>query len=476
MRVTVAWSCHAKPSDRFLQATREKVSENNMTRDSQEKDNDLGKEGTPVEKTVCIAASEVSSSPVTPDSYSSQAYQRCGDWINARFPLRYLYRAHLTQYYVAKNLNFWYYFGSLSLFVLCTQMLSGVGLAMYYVPTASHAFDSVQHIMRDVHMGWLLRYMHTTGASAFFVVVYLHIYRAMMYGSYQSPRELLWLIGMLLFILLLAEAYTGYVLPWGQMSFWATKVIISLVTAIPKIGPSLSVWLQGDYNVSGVTLHRFFAFHVAVFPLFLIFFIFIHLIALRTVGSNNPDGIDIKKNVDKTGRPLDSVPFHPHFVIKDLWGGIIFLLIAASILFFYPTFHGYFIEVENSIPANPLQTPSHIRPVWYMSPFYAILRAVPSKSGGIAAMGLSIMVFFFLPWLDKSAVKSIRYKGIGSYVGLVLFVVSFLGLGVLGCMAPSPLAVTIARALSIVYFCYFLFMPIYTRYEKTRSVPTRLPK
>lgn len=396
------------------------------------------------------------------------------DWVNARLPLSDFCRKHLTQYYVAKNLNFWYYFGSLALFLLCTQLLSGIALALHYVPTESQAFDSIQHIMREVPWGWLLRYMHTTGASAFFIVVYLHVCRALMYGSYQAPRELLWLSGMCLLVLLFSEAYTGYVLPWGQMSFWATKVIISLLTAIPHIGQDLAVWLQGDYHVSGVTLHRFFAFHVIVFPLCLLGITLFHLIALHAVGSNNPEGVEMKQSVGQTGRPPASLPFYPHFVVKDLWGLVVFLFIAATILFFSPTLHGYFIEVENSIPANALHTPPHIRPVWYMSPFYAILRAIPHKLGGIVGMGLAMGLFFALPWLDKSPVKSIRYKGWFSYVALAAFFVSFVGLGVLGVMPPSPFSVMLARGCAFIYFAYFLLMPLYTRYEKTYPIPNHL--
>jgi len=344
---------------------------------------------------------------------------------------------------------------------------------MYYVPTDTGAFDSLQHIMRNVKFGWLLRYMHSTGGSAFFVIIYFHMYRCLMYGSYKFPRELLWLFGMMIFVLLLAEAYTGYVLPWGQMSFWGTKVIISLFTAIPWVGKYIAIWLQGDYNVSGITLHRFFTFHVAVFPMTIVGLVFLHLIALRTSGSLNPDGIEIKEHLDEKGVPIDGIPFHPYYTVKDLLGIVVFLLITCAIIFFKPGMHGYFLETENFLPANALHTPDYIRPLWYMAPFYAILRAIPHKLMGIIAMGSSIAVLFVLPWLDRSPVKSMHYRGIYSRMALLIFTISFIGLGFLGTQPPTPNYVYLTRILSVLYFSFFLLMPIYTRYEHTKPVPKR---
>lgn len=389
------------------------------------------------------------------------------NWFTDRYPLREFFYTHLTHYYAPKNFNFWYYFGSFSLLVLFNQIITGIWLVMEYTPTA--AFASIQHIMREVHFGWLLRFMHTTGASAFFVVVYLHMYRALIYGSYKKPRELVWLIGMCIYITLLAEAFTGYVLPWGQMSYWGATVITSFASAIPWVGKYLVLWLRGDYTVSGVTLHRFFSMHVILIPLILLFLVFVHLVALHYVGSNNPDGIDIKEKKES-----ETIPFHPYYTVKDLMGAMLFLIIFCTILFYAPTFGGLFLEPDNFIPANILQTPEHIAPVWYMTPFYAILRAVPNKFLGLVAMSAAIALMFVLPWLDRSPVRSIRYKGFLSKSAIVVFVICFTGLGYLGIQPVSTLRTTLAQIFSVGYFSFFLLMPFYTRWEKTLAVPEHL--
>lgn len=395
-------------------------------------------------------------------------------WFSARFPVHEFSKKHVTEYYAPRNFNFWYYFGSFSLLVLFNQILTGIWLAMEYVPTADGAFASVQHIMRDVRYGWLLRFMHTTGASAFFIVIYLHMYRGLIYGSYQKPRELLWLIGMLIYMTLLLEAFTGYVLPWGQMSYWGATVITSFASTIPVIGKWLVVWLRGDFTISGVTLHRFFSLHVTAVPLILLGLVFLHLIALHYVGSNNPDGIDIKEKKDQNGHPLDGISFHPYYTVKDLMGAVVFLIIFSFVLFFAPKMGGFFLEPDNYVPANPLQTPEHIAPVWYMTPFYAILRAIPNKFLGLVAMAISIGLMFVLPWLDRSPVRSIRYKGAWSKIAITLFVVSFIGLGYLGIRPVSPLRSFMAQIFSIGYFLFFLAMPFYTKYEKSKRVPDRV--
>lgn len=396
------------------------------------------------------------------------------NWFAARFPVREFSERHLTGYYAPRNFNFWYYFGSFSLLVLVNQIVTGIWLAMEYTPTAESAFASVQHIMRDVHYGWLLRLMHTTGASAFFIVVYLHMYRALIYGSYRKPRELLWLIGMLIYITLLLEAFTGYVLPWGQMSYWGAAVITSFASAIPYVGKYLVVWLRGDFNVSGVTLHRFFSLHVIAVPLILCGLVFLHLVALHYVGSNNPDGIEIKEHKNSSGHPIDGIPFHPYYTLKDLVGVMVFLIIFSLVLFYTPQMGGLFLEPENYLPANALQTPEHIAPVWYMTPFYAILRAVPNKFLGLMAMAAAIALMFVLPWLDRSKVKSIRYKGVWSKVAIVVFIICFVGLGYLGIQPVSTLRSFMAQVFSIGYFLFYLTMPFYTRYEKTKPLPERL--
>jgi len=371
------------------------------------------------------------------------------DWADERFPIIEFWNDHLSKYYAPKNLNFWYYFGSLAILVLVIQLLTGIFLAMNYKPTASTAFASVEYIMRDVQWGWLIRYLHSTGASFFFIVVYLHMFRALLYGSYRKPRELLWLFGMMLFVLLMAEAFMGYLLPWGQMSFWGAQVIISLFGAIPYIGDELALWIRGDFVVADATLNRFFAFHVIAVPLILIGLVMFHLIALHAVGSNNPDGIEIKKKKDKNGVPLDGIPFHPYYTIKDSMGAVFFLMIFAAVLFYTPEMGGWFLEKDNFIPANPLKTPEHIAPLWYFTPFYAILRAVPDKFLGVMAMGASIVMLFLLPWLDRSPVKSIRQRGWIFKTALATFVVSFIGLAYLGTVPATPTATIFSRVFSV---------------------------
>ncbi len=380
----------------------------------------------------------------------------------------------MAQYYAPKNFNFWYFFGSLALLVLVNQFVTGILLTMNYKPDAQLAFDSVEYIMRDVNWGWLVRYMHSTGASAFFIVVYLHMFRGLLYGSFKQPRELIWIFGMLLFVALMAEAFMGYLLPWGQMSYWGAQVIISLFSAIPVIGDELSLWVRGDYVVSDATLNRFFAFHVISVPLVLVLLVFLHIVALHEVGSNNPDGIEIKKNKDANGIPLDGIPFHPYYTVKDIVGVGVFLLFFATVIFYMPEMGGYFLEHANFIPADPMKTPEHIAPVWYFTPFYAILRAIPDKFAGVIGMGGAIVVMFLLPWLDRSEVKSIRYRGGVYKKALLLFVISFLGLGYLGTQPATPAATTVARIFTAIYFGFFLLMPLYTRWEKSKPLPTRL--
>ena len=396
------------------------------------------------------------------------------DWIEARLPFMEAMNKHIVQYPAPKNFNFWYFFGSLAMLVLVNQIITGIWLTMNYVPSGEAAFASVEYIMRDVDYGWLLRYMHSTGASAFFVVVYLHMFRGMMYGSYQKPRELLWLFGMLIFLVLMAEAFMGYLLPWGQMSFWGAQVIISLFGAIPVIGDDLTLWIRGDYVISGATLNRFFALHVIALPLVLVVLVFLHLIALHEVGSNNPDGIEIKKNKDENGWPVDGVPFHPYYTVKDIMGVAGFLIVFCYVLFFMPDGGGYFLEKPNFEPANPMKTPEHIAPVWYFTPFYAILRAVPDKLGGVVMMGLSIAVLFVLPWLDRCKVKSIRYRSTLHKLNIAQFAVSFIVLGYLGAVPATPELTIVARILTVTYFGYFLLLWLYSKNEKTKPVPARL--
>ncbi len=415
-------------------------------------------------------------------------------WIDARFPLTQLWESQWGKYPAPRNFNFWYYFGSLAMMVLVMQIVTGIFLTMNYKPDAKVAFDSVEYIMRDVEWGWLIRYMHSTGASMFFVVVYLHMFRGLMYGSYQKPRELLWIFGCLIYLVLMGEAFFGYLLPWGQMSFWGAQVIVNLFSTLPVIGDGLALWIRGDFTISDVTLNRFFAFHVIAFPLVLLGLVASHLLALHEVGSNNPDGIDVKKQpIDpKTGLHLDAIYSHPYYSIKDMVGVVFFLSVFSAILFFVPEMGGYFLEANNFIPADPLKTPEHIAPVWYFTPYYAILRAVPSffatQVWGVLLMGAAVMIFFALPWLDRGNVRSIRYRG-NLYKGwLAAFVISFVVLGYLGVVPVTvwgqfpqswPLlgaadkATVVARVLTVVYFAFFLLMPWYTARDKTKPVPER---
>lgn len=396
------------------------------------------------------------------------------EWIDARFPATKMWEDHLSKYYAPKNFNFYYFFGSLALLVLVNQLLTGIWLTMSYEPSAEGAFASVEYIMRDVEYGWILRYLHSTGASAFFVVVYLHMFRGLLYGSYQKPRELVWIFGMLIYLALMAEAFMGYLLPWGQMSYWGAQVIISLFGAIPVIGADLTEWIRGDYLISGITLNRFFALHVVAVPIVLLALVVLHILALHEVGSNNPDGVDIKKLKDENGVPLDGIPFHPYYTVKDIVGVVVFLFVFCFVVFFMPEMGGYFLERPNFEQANSLKTPEHIAPVWYFTPFYAILRAVPDKLMGVVAMGGAIAVLFVLPWLDRSPVKSMRYKGWMSKIWLWVFCISFVILGVLGVLAPTPERTLLARICTILYFAYFILMPFYTRMEKTKPVPERV--
>ena len=441
-------------------------------------------------------------------------------WIDQRFPLLTLWREHVSEYYAPKNFNFWYYFGSLAMFVLVLQIATGIFLTMHYKPDAAQAFASVEYIMRDVPWGWLIRYMHSTGASAFFIVVYLHMFRGLMYGSYRQPRELIWIFGMIIYLMLMAEAFFGYLLPWGQMSYWGAQVIVNLFDALPLIGPDLALWIRGDYVVSDATLNRFFAFHVIAIPLVLVGLVVAHIMALHEVGSNNPDGVEIKQTLGPDGHPLDGIPFHPYYTVKDTFGVMVFLALFAIVLFFLPELGGYFLEYNNFIPADPLKTPKHIAPVWYFTPYYSILRAttadfklvlaaaalamaflivrsafraktqfiaivvtlvllvgfyfIDAKVWGVVLMGLAVMIFFLLPWLDQSPVKSIRYKGPLFKSALGLFVVVFLVLGYFGTQPVSPFGTYMAQLCTILYFAFFFLMPWYTRMDRTKPVPARV--
>jgi ubiquinol-cytochrome c reductase cytochrome b subunit len=395
-------------------------------------------------------------------------------WIDARFPLSKMWKEHLSEYYAPKNFNFWYFFGSLALLVLVNQIVTGIFLTMNYQPSAAEAFASVEYIMRDVPWGNLIRYMHSTGASAFFIVVYLHMFRGLMYGSYRRPRELVWIFGMLIYVCLMAEAFMGYLLPWGQMSYWGAQVIISLFGAIPYVGDALTTWIRGDFVVSGATLNRFFAFHVIAVPLILLALVVAHIIALHEVGSNNPDGIEIKDHKDENGIPLDGIPFHPYYTVKDIVGVGVFLILFAFVVFYMPEFFGRFLEKDNFFPADPLKTPMHIAPLWYFTPFYAILRSVPSKGLGVLAMASSIVLLFLLPWLDRARAKSMRYRGVISKLALAIFVVSLLVLGYMGMLPPTPERTNIARVFAILYFAFFLLMPFYSKFDKTKPVPERV--
>jgi len=398
-------------------------------------------------------------------------------WVDERFPATETWEAHLSKYYAPKNFNFWYFFGSLALLVLVMQILTGVWLAMSYKPDAGLAFGSVEYIMRDVDYGWLIRYMHSTGASAFFIVIYLHMFRGLIYGSYRKPRELLWIIGVIIYLAMMATAFFGYLLPWGQMSFWGAQVIVNLFAAVPFVGEELSVWVRGDYVISDVTLNRFFAFHFLL-PFILAALVFLHIVALHAVGSNNPDGIEIKKNKDENGIPRDGIPFHPYYTVKDIVGVVGFLFLFSAVLFFAPEMGGFFIEHPNFEPANPLKTPEHIAPVWYFTPFYAMLRAIPPIAGsqfpGVLVMFGAIAVLFVLPWLDRSPVKSIRYKGPIFKIAITIFVVSFVVLGWLGVQASTPTKTLLAQIFTALYFAFFFLMPWYSKIDKTKPVPERV--
>ena len=443
-------------------------------------------------------------------------------WIDQRFPLMENWRSHLSEYYAPKNFNFWYYFGSLALFVLVLQLITGIFLTMNYKPDAAQAFASVEYIMREVPWGWWIRYLHSTGASFFFICVYLHMFRGLLYGSYRRPRELLWIFGMLIFLCLMAEAFFGYLLPWGQMSYWGAQVIVNLFGAIPFIGPDLAIWIRGDYVVSDATLNRFFAFHVIAVPLVLLALVVAHLLALHEVGSNNPDGVEIKNARDpNTGRPLDGIPFHPYYTVKDTFGVAVFLIIFAIVVFFAPEGGGYFLEANNFIAADPLKTPPHIAPVWYFTPYYSILRAttdefvrwaltpgviafagliiwsvkntamrtavgataivlltgfftLDAKVWGVVLMGVSVMIFFLLPWLDRSPVKSIRYKGPLTKAALAIFVVAFVVLGYLGTQAVTSERTVAAQIGTAIYFLFFFLMPWWSKMDKCKPEPNRV--
>ncbi|SDD67072.1 ubiquinol-cytochrome c reductase cytochrome b subunit [Cupriavidus sp. YR651] len=448
-------------------------------------------------------------------------------WIDARFPATQLWEDHLSKYYAPKNFNFWYFFGSLALLVLVIQIVTGIFLVMNYKPDATLnaagipvAFASVEYIMREVPWGWLVRYMHSTGASAFFVVVYLHMFRGLLYGSYRKPRELVWIFGCLIFLCLMAEAFMGYLLPWGQMSYWGAQVIVNLFSAIPVIGQDLSLFIRGDYVVSDATLNRFFSFHVIAVPLVLLALVIAHIIALHEVGSNNPDGVEIKAKKDENGIPLDGIPFHPYYSVHDLLGVGGFLLIFSAVIFFFPEVGGYFLEANNFFPADPLKTPPHIAPVWYFTPFYSMLRATTSnflpilwvffaivlgmvflrskdsriKAGsvailvilalgfyfidakfwGVLVMGGSVIVMFFMPWLDCSPVKSIRYRPAFHKTILIVFVVVFLVLGYLGVQPPSPVGEKVSQLGTLLYFAFFLTMPLWSRAGEFKPVPERV--
>jgi ubiquinol-cytochrome c reductase cytochrome b subunit len=445
-------------------------------------------------------------------------------WVDQRFPLMSLWREHLAEYYAPKNFNFWYFFGSLALLVLVIQIVTGIFLVMHYKPSAAEAFASVEYIMRDVPAGWFIRYMHSTGASAFFVVVYLHMFRGLLYGSYRRPRELIWIFGMLIYLCLMAEAFFGYLLPWGQMSYWGAQVIVNLFDALPVIGPDLAIWIRGDYVISDATLNRFFAFHVIALPLVLLGLVAAHIMALHEVGSNNPDGVEIKEKKDAQGRPLDGIPFHPYYTVKDIVGVVVFLFLFFLVVFFMPEMGGYFLEFNNFIPADPLKTPAHIAPVWYFTPYYSILRAITedfmlvlaigvaayvvliwltvrdsriktaaaaiglvvivlmkggplaieAKVWGVAMMGAATLIFFLLPWLDRSPVKSIRYKGPLFRTALTVFVITFIVLGYYGVQVVTPVGTVISQIGTLLYFAFFLLMPWYSAMDKTKPVPERV--
>lgn len=420
-------------------------------------------------------------------------FQNLLNWIDARVPMTRTWSMHIAQYPAPKNFNFWYFFGSLAMLVLVNQIVTGIWLTMNFNPSAEGAFASVEYIMRDVEYGWLLRYLHSTGASAFFIVVYLHMLRGMMYGSYQKPRELLWIFGMLIFLALMAEAFMGYLLPWGQMSFWGAQVIISLFGAIPVIGDDLTLWIRGDYVISGATLTRFFALHVIALPLVLVILVFLHIIALHEVGSNNPDGVEIKRkkgSVAEEDKPnfefheyytskkdiVDAIPFHPYYTVKDIVGVVGFLFLFCAIVFFAPEMKGFFLEAPNFEPANPLKTPEHIFPVWYFTPFYAILRAIPDKLLGVIAMGASIVVLALLPWIDRGSVRSIRYRCGFHKLNIAMFCVVFVLLGLVGATPQTEMKTIISQVCTVLYFMFFVFLWFYSKNEKTKPLPARVTK
>ena len=408
-------------------------------------------------------------------------------WVDERFPATKVWEEHVSKYYAPKNLNFWYFFGSLAMVVMVLQILTGIFLTMHYKPDSSLAFASVEYIMRDVPGGWFIRYLHSVGASMLFIVVYLHMFRGLLYGSHRSPRELIWLLGMLLYVTLMAEAFFGYLLPWGNMSYWGAQVIISLFGAVPGIGPGLSEWIRGDFVVSDATLNRFFAFHVILVPLLLSLLVYLHIVALHKVGGNNPDGIDIKKDKDASGKPLDGIAFHPYYTVKDNLGVAVMMTALLAVVFFVPVLGGWFLEKDNFAPADILQTPPDIVPLWYLTPYYSILRAVTfewlpggAKLWGVLAMGAAIVLLFFLPWLDRSPVRSIRYRGWMYKTALTLFVITFVMLGYLGTRNPSHVDLGLLKNVTwsqiglVVYFAFFLLMPIYTRMDRTKPEPDRV--
>jgi len=400
--------------------------------------------------------------------------RRLWAWINRRLPVNAFIETQMTGYYAPKNFNIWYFFGSIALVVLVLQLLTGIFLTMFYQVGEKTSFDSVEYVMREVNYGWLIRYLHSTGASAFFIVVYLHMFRAFLYGSYKKPRELLWLFGMAVYLALMAEAFMGYVLPWGNMSFWGAQVIVNLFGTIPGIGPGLVEWIRGDYGIADATLNRFFALHVALLPLALLLLVVLHLVALHESGSNNPDGIEIHDKVGPDGKPLDGIPFHPYYSVKDIVGIAVFFVLFAIVVFFVPTLGGLFLEAPNFEPANPLSTPEHIAPVWYFTPFYAILRAVPDQRMGALLMLLAVVSFLFVPWLDRSPVRSMRYRGWMSRTALALFALSFVMLGYLGLQPAEGLYVVLARVFAVIYFAFFWLMPIYTKLDPVKPVPERV--
>ncbi|MGC1854272.1 MAG: cytochrome bc complex cytochrome b subunit [Candidatus Aquirickettsiella sp.] len=393
------------------------------------------------------------------------------NWLSERLPINEYIRQHLTQYYLPKNLNFWYFFGFLSLFTFFLQVLTGIWLTLFYTPTPEGAFNSIEMIMRDIPYGWLIRYLHSSGASVFFILIYAHIFRSLIYGSYKKPRELVWLLGVSLYIILLIEAFLGYLLPWGQTSYWASQIGTSLLDSIPKVGQTLALWIRGNNVVSGETLHRFFAFHVIALPLSLIFLIRLHLIALHKVGCNNPEGICIPTKQSLNNKTLFKVPFHPYYTIKELHALLILLFIFSIIVFFFPEMHGYFLEANNFIPADPLLTPSHIQPLWYLSPFYSVLCVIPNKSLGILIMGGFLFILFLLPWLDRNPVRSMRYRGYYSRFALAIFIISFCLLSYISTTVLTPNKILFIQILLLNYFLFFLLMPFYTKYEKNKPLP-----